>query len=247
MSNRSTLTAYLPESAKRWVNARRLRSMRSRNSRRSVEDVFADVYANGRWGGGGPGFNSGTGSRGEAAECYAAYVRELLDINGPLCVVDVGCGDFEVASAFVDSAYEYIGLDVVPALIERNRALYGSDSVDFRRLDASTADLPEGDLCLIRQVLQHLSNDQIDRILWQCRHFPAVLITEHWPAPELATEPNADKPHGPDTRLDSGSWVDIRQVPFSLRYVTEVLCVPAPSPLYSTGETIRTFLWRPYG
>jgi hypothetical protein len=96
-------------------------------------------------------------------------------------------------------------------------------------------------------VFQHLSNDQIDRILWQCRHFPAVLITEHWPAPELATEPNVDKPHGPDTRLDSGSWVDVREAPFSLRYVTEVLCVPAPSPLYHPDETIRTFLWRPYG
>jgi hypothetical protein len=116
-----------------------------------------------------------------------------------------------------------------------------------RLADAATAvELPDADVCLIRQVFQHLSNDQIGAILRRCRKYSAVVVTEHWPAPAVATRPNVDKPHGPDTRLDSGSWVDLGAPPFGCGNLTEILRVEVDRPLYADGETLRTFLWRPH-
>jgi Methyltransferase domain len=241
---RGRIAKSAPPVVRDWVAAARLRHIRQRNATRSVEDVFSEIYAAGRWGGGGE-FNSGTGSQGDAAARYGRYVRDLLSETGARTAVDLGCGDFRVAAQFVDDLDSYHGVDVVGGLIERNTTLYGRDGVTFCVLDATDCRLPPADVCLVRQVLQHLSNDQIARILHRCRAYPLVVVTEHWPAPEAAGVPNVDKPHGPDTRLDSGSWVNIAEPPFNCQAVEEVLRVPVTVGLYGPGETIATQLWRP--
>jgi SAM-dependent methyltransferase len=241
---RGRVAKSAPPVVRDWVAAARLRRIRQRNATRSVEDVFSEIYAAGRWGGGGA-FNSGTGSRGDAAATYGRYVRELLRATGARTAVDLGCGDFVVAAQFVDDLDAYHGVDIVRDLIERNTRLFGRDGVTFSVLDASDARLPTADVCLVRQVLQHLSNDQIARILHRCRAYPLVVVTEHWPAQEAARVPNIDKPHGPDTRLDRGSWVNIAEPPFNCGAVEEVLRMPVSVALCQPGETITTQLWRP--
>jgi hypothetical protein len=241
---RRRLAKCAPPAIRNWAVAARLERIRQRNATRSVEEVFSEIYAAGRWGGGGA-FNSGSGSRGHAAVAYGAYVRELLRETGARTAVDIGCGDFSVAGQFVDALDAYHGVDVVSDLIARNSSIFGRDGVTFSVLDASTNNLPMADVCLVRQVLQHLSNDQITGILRCCRTYPLVVVTEHWPAEDAAGVPNVDKPHGLDTRLDNGSWVDIAAPPFNCRDVVEVLRVPVSVPLYRSGETIRTQLWRP--
>jgi hypothetical protein len=219
---------------------------RRRNADRSAVEVFSEIYAGGQWGRGDT-FDSGSGSRGEQARRYAEHIGNLLTELGARSVVDIGCGDFRVAAQFADRVQTYHGVDVVPSLIRRNTERYGSDRVRFSALDAAVDPLPEGEVCLIRQVLQHLSNQQVAAILDQCRRYPAVVVTEHWPAPTARGRANRDKPHGLDTRLDSGSWVDITAPPFDCAPVTETLRVAAEEYLYHPGETIRTHLWRPGG
>jgi hypothetical protein len=222
----------------------RLRAVRRRNAARPVADVFAEVYASGSWGQGDT-FDSGSGSRGEPAARYVDTVRSLIREHGVHTALDLGCGDFRVAQSFAGELSHYRGVDVVPDLIARNQTVYGGTAVEFAVLDATRDELPDADLCLVRQVLQHLSNVEISAILSRCARFPLVVITEHWPADVARSAPNVDKPHGPDTRLDRGSWVDITAPPFSLAGVTELLRVPVESPLFHHGETIRTHLWRP--
>jgi hypothetical protein len=138
-------------------------------------------------------------------------------------------------------------VDVVPELISRNAEAHAGPGVSFVTLDAAVTELPRGDLCLIRQVLQHLSNHEIAAILRQCSDYPMVMITEHWPAVSMQTVANIDKPHGGDTRLDRGSWVDITATPFSCGPTENALEVPVERPLYADGETIRTVIWWPAG
>lgn len=240
---RSLAKAGVPRVARQWASAYRLRAMRERNAQRSITEVFSEIYATGAWGAG-DAFDSGSGSRGEAATRYASYIRELVRATGAQSVVDVGCGDFRVAAQFVDCLTSYRGIDVAPDVVGRNQSDFGGPGITFSLLDASADDLPEGDICLIRQVLQHLSNHEISNILRRCRAFPIVVVTEHWPAPSAASLPNLDKPHGPDTRLDLGSWVDVSRSPFNCA-VQQVLSVAVDRPLYHSGETIRTHLWRP--
>jgi SAM-dependent methyltransferase len=221
----------------------RRRQLRARNAKRPASEVFSEVYERGQWGG--AAFHSGTGSRGGAAAVYSSYIAQLIRASRAHTVVDVGCGDFHVAAGFADVASLYIGVDIVPAVVHRNRERHGRPGVEFALLDAAREDLPSGDLCLLRQVLQHLSNAQVAAILERCRRYPLVVITEHWPDPRFAGRANVDKPHGPDTRLDSGSWVDLTQPPFGLSRIEDGPVVPAEACLFGPGETIRTHLWRP--
>ena len=204
----------------------------------SIEEVFSEIYAKGRWGTT-ETFDSGGGSRDGFPDPYVKFVRDLITETGARHGVDIGCGNFRVAAGFVDTLDSYVGIDVVPKLIEHNIAEFSREGVTFLAADATTADLPDGDICFIRQVLQHLSNAQISAILQRCTKFPLVVITECWPAPTRFALPNRDVSHGHLTRVEFGSWVDVSEEPFCCAPVRECLVVPY------YGWTIRTVLWTP--
>ena len=82
--------------------------------------------------------------------------------------------------------------------------------------------LPAAGLCLIRQVLQHLSNQEIAQILQNTRKYKYIIITEHYPPPYLNIIPNRDKPHGKDIRLDNDSGVYLNKPPYNIK-ISEVL------------------------
>lgn len=233
-----------PPPVRRRILSKRLQAQRQSNSVRSAQDVFAEIYATGQWGFEGS-FDSGSGSQGAARELYVRFVRDLIEESGARRAVDIGCGDFRVASGFVDLLDSYVGVDVVPELIDRNTAEFGRHGLSFVALDAAIAEIPDGDICFVRQVLQHLSNTEIASILQRCSKFPIVVVTEHWPAAKSRTQSNRDKSHGADTRLDCGSWVDIGEEPFSCRPTRERLVVQVEGHLYEAGETIRTVVWTP--
>lgn len=233
-----------PAAVSERIDSKRLQTERRRNSTRSARDVFSEVYSAGTWGRG-EGFCSGRGSQGTARESYVAFVRELIRESGVRHAVDIGCGDFRVASGFVDLLDSYVGVDVVPELIARNTAEFGRPGLSFMALDAAISEVPDGDVCLIRQVLQHLSNKEIKSILERCSKFSIVVVTEHWPAPERRTQVNRDKAHGADIRLDCGSWVDVAEEPFGCLPTSEQLVVTVDTPSYQTGETLRTIVWTP--
>jgi SAM-dependent methyltransferase len=191
----------------------------------SSEEIFQDAYRSKRWGGEeGSEFFSGSGSRGRAAEDYVREMSGLLreherEIGRPITVVDIGCGDFQVGRALVEAAptLTYIGCDIVGRLIEHNQEHYGSDRVGFQHLDIVEHSPPTGDVCLVRQVLQHLSNDEIERALQNLKGFSAVYVTEG--QPELRVGPlNPDKQTGTDVRFNwergVGRGLELAEAPF---------------------------------
>ena len=129
--------------------------------------VFEEIYANNEWGGQPGEFYSGVGSDSAAADQYVQTIGEFIAARSIPTVVDIGCGDFRVGSRIVAQSPDliYIGTDIVETLIRRNQSEFGRANVSFVCLDAVSAVLPEGDLCLIRQVLQHLTNAEIASIL----------------------------------------------------------------------------------
>jgi hypothetical protein len=186
-------------------------------------EVFSEVYARSQWG---PEavFDSGPGSSGPSASIYCDQVNRFIQSHSEIqTVVDIGCGDYRVG-AQLKAAGKYIGIDVVPELIERNQREYASETVRFTCADAAKDALPDGDLCLIRQVLQHLNNAQIQAILTTCRKYPYVIIAEE--VPLKACVPNIDKPHGPDTRIHKHSGVFPEFEPFSVANATLLFTVP---------------------
>jgi hypothetical protein len=77
-------------------------------------------------------------------------------------------------------------------------------------------------------VLQHLSNDQIAKILPKLSQYRCVIITEHIPNRAKPYQPNVNKAQGPDIRLFWNSGVFIDRPPFSIpnTLLEEILSVP---------------------
>jgi SAM-dependent methyltransferase len=192
----------------RWQNA-------SFYKRLPVGEVFSTIYQSQAWGTRQDRpFCSGDGSiREDAVGPYCDMVRGFIESNEIERVVDLGCGDFGVGSRIIRANVAYTGIDVVPALIDYNQKMFGSPGVEFRCLNIIDDDLPPGDLCLVRQVLQHLSNAQIQKILKSLSRYRYVIVTEHVYS-GAGVHRNLDKPQGPGTRVPKRSGVFLESPPF---------------------------------
>lgn len=223
-----SLIGTAAKSARGAISRARLGWRRLVNDRADAGEVFDTIYRRGEWGDGGGTPFSGTGSRGQAVERYVDAVAAFASARSVGSIVDIGCGDFFVGARLLDTIgreVSYLGLDVSSVVIDHNTRSVTRPNVRFERLDASKEEVPAADLCLVRQVMQHLSNAEIAGILRQLARFNYAIVTEHQPL-EVASF-NADKPHGGDTRLSDKSAVFLDKPPFNVTGMTTVLEVPA--------------------
>lgn len=203
-----------------WLLPRRERIY----SELSIGETFRRIYGRQEWGKTSERFHSGPGSRGGIREKYCEYVRGIIESQQIKSIVDLGCGDFGVGSQLVSlTNVEYVGVDVVPELIEHHRRAYGGPGIRFLCLDITKDKLPAGELYLIRQVLQHLSNEEIAQVLDNVGAMPRVIVSEDVPVHPI--EFNRNKAHGPDTRAWWGSGVYVDKPPFS-RKAVEIMELP---------------------
>jgi len=254
-NERSTFASYkalLKQIVPAWIMKLRRNYLTVKERRRfaglSTQEVFTRVYTEGAFGGSRHPdaiFSSGSGSRDPGiVDTYVEAVRGFLTSLGERPnVVDLGCGDFSVGSRVRYLCDNYIACDIVESLIEWNRQRYKNERVDFRILNIIEEDLPDGDIVFIRQVLQHLSNDQILKIISKLpSKYKYLVLTEHLPSSEMFIH-NVDKPVGPDIRLflgARGSGVILTSPPFNLR-VEEDTCL---CEAFEFGGVIRTNLYR---
>ena len=153
--------------------------------------------------------------------------------------VDLGCGDFRVGSRILDSFDSYTACDVVPELINFNKLYWQHLPVEFSVVDLVKDEIPTGDVLILRQVLQHLSNDDIYKFTQSIpRGFSYLLLTEHLPS-ENDFIANRDKASGTDIRLGSGSGVVLTQPPFNLNFKSETILLSVPQ----FGGSIVTTLY----
>jgi SAM-dependent methyltransferase len=240
------LGRLVPKSVKSSSLYRRLHPRALFNAFRKPADIFGKIYATNDWGGEYGTFYSGTGSRGTVAEEYIALIKSFISQHNVRTVLDLGCGDFFIGRHIAAASDHYIGIDVVPAVIRQHQANYGSGKVKFECLDITTDALPTAELCLIRQVFQHLSNRQIASVIQRFSQFKYVIVSEHFPHPDEFKAPNLDTPAGAGTRITFGSAVVLDKPPFGVS-CAELCRSAAPQrgdglqDAYTRG-TIRTFL-----
>jgi SAM-dependent methyltransferase len=159
-----------------------------------------------------------------------ALLRELQVRS----LLDAGCGDFNWMKEAELPGCRYIGVDVVRALIARNRVRHGAAGREFRTADIARDRLPAVDLILCRDCLVHLSLDDALRALANFRrsrshYLLATTFVERAENPDIAT----------------GAWrpLNLERPPFGL-----------PAPLRTIDERVpvehgphpdkRLALWR---
>jgi SAM-dependent methyltransferase len=183
--------------------------------------VMEQVYQMKLWGGNKSEFYSGKGSHDpDIINPYIAVLTTFLNsFEQPLTVYDLGCGDFNVGKKLLRYTKNYIGVDIVPDLITHNNKKFQADNLTFQCLDIATADLPKGDCVMLRQVLQHLSNDEVQSIVNKVSNYNYVILTEH--LPEGNFTPNKDIISGQGIRLKKQSGIDLLAAPFNLKIKAE--------------------------
>jgi hypothetical protein len=244
MGLKQKIKSILPKSLLKIALKHRTQNEFKEYKNLSTQQVFDKIYAEGVWdrsAESGKRFFSGSGSHDE--EIISAYVQAIQNFVGDLPVkpsfADLGCGDFHVGSQLRELCDTYIACDIVPSLVAVNEQKYKHQNVDFRVLDLANDELPNADVALLRQVLQHLSNDQIRRVVPKLQlAFKYLILTEHLPATD-DFEPNIDKPTGPDIRLGFGSGVVLTKQPFGLKPRSEQMLCEVPE----SGGVIRTTLY----
>lgn len=211
---------------KRSLPAPLLHLVRSYRNRKynnlSAEQTFTKIYESGAWGrSNDPAspFYSGSGSRRD--DEIAAYIQSVSNFLRSFAikpnVVDLGCGDFTVGSQIRPFCTRYVACDVVPSLIAFNKARFQDLGVEFKTLNMIEDELPPGDIAFVRQVLQHLSNDQIAKFVARASsHYKFLVVTEHLPS-DANFKHNSDKLTGPGTRMGHDSGVVLTSPPFNLR------------------------------
>ena len=182
--------------------------------------VMTQIYDQHFWGGHDHDFYSGEGSHLQTiVEPYVKSVSEFLQRHqNKLTVCDLGCGDFNIGKQLLPYTSYYYGIDIVDKLIERNKKQFDFENLEFHCLDSSQDDLPNADVAIIRQVFQHLSNAEIQRILDKLHSFQYLILTEHLPQGKFV--PNIDIIASLGNRLKVKSGVDITESPFNFKSST---------------------------
>ena len=190
--------------------------------------AMEQVYELRLWGDEKTEFYSGSGSHQlEIVKPYIAVVTSFLrSFKTPISVCDLGCGDFNVGKELVIHAKKYVAIDIVASLIAFNKEKFKEPNLEFQCLDIAVADLPSGDCAIVRQVLQHLSNTEVQAIVNKLLNFKYLILTEHVPEGDFI--PNKDILSGQGIRLKKNSGINLLASPFHLKVKEEKQLIAFP-------------------
>jgi hypothetical protein len=150
------------ESVKRIVNFLTVRFEHARYRWTSRKENFTRIYQNEGFG----GLNvplSGTGSTLVQTRRIREEIPLILRKVNAKSIIDAPCGDFTWMKEIDLRDISYLGVDIVPSMININTEKYSSDNRKFCEMDIVTNILPKTDLILCRDCFVHLSNKDIMR------------------------------------------------------------------------------------
>jgi len=169
-----------------------------------MEAVFSHIYRNNAWAD--PESVSGRGSTLGRTEVIRRELPLLLGSVGARSLLDAPCGDFNWMRYVALGDIAYIGADVVPELIARNRELESVPGRTFTVLNITRDRLPKVDVILCRDCLIHFSYRDIDAAIINFKRSDSgfLLATTHINVTE-------------NTDIETGGWrsVNLQLPPFN--------------------------------
>ncbi|MBN9132272.1 MAG: glycosyltransferase [Nitrosospira multiformis] len=175
------------------------------NNPNDQANVFEQIHARNAWQS--SESRSGPGSTLERTEILRRELPAMLSRLGIRTLVDAPCGDCNWRQHTAIDLDAYIGIDIVPALIEENRRRFPHPKWRFMVANLVEDDLPRGDAVLCRDALIHLSLADILRTLSNIRRSGTKYL--------LATSHDTVSVN---TDITTGGWrsVNLMLAPFNL-------------------------------
>lgn len=132
--------------------------------------VFSYIYDSRHWGSDQESA-SGPGSSLASTVTIRTFLPSILRAIGARRMIDAGCGDCRWMSELIDELINecnlelYLGVDIAEGVIKANQEKYARENVVFMNLDIAEDPLLNVDVIMCRDVLAHLSYEDIHRVL----------------------------------------------------------------------------------
>jgi hypothetical protein len=129
-----------------------------------MERVFTNVYETSVWGNNDSAQYNGSSGGGSSVEfnidSYVPFLKKFIKDKKIQTVVDLGCGDFRCGKFIYDDLnVAYTGYDAYKKVIDYNKTQHEFPKYSFTHLDFfnSKESIVSGDLCILKDVIQHWS------------------------------------------------------------------------------------------
>jgi len=151
--------------------------IQTENNTKTHKQIFTNIYDKNIWGDG-----SGKGSSIEYNKKYIEYLEKIIKEKNINSILDLGCGDWNFSKIINYDNINYLGIDCVDKVIKSNIENYKKNNINFICDDIYNLDnffKNEIDLVIIKDVLQHLSDEEIELFLNKLleKNFKYLLIT----------------------------------------------------------------------
>jgi hypothetical protein len=120
---------------------------------------------------------SGSGSLPSNAKVYVQFIKQIILDFEIKSVVDVGHGDWSMWRYYKFENVRYFGIDVSRGLSEKISLKYGNPNRIFKHADGVYTSLPDSDLLICKDVLQHLPNQQVIDFLQKCKKYKYIVLS----------------------------------------------------------------------
>lgn len=169
-----------------------------------MEYVFTKIYEHKLWGDNDTKEYSGSSGSGSSinfnVNTYVPFLKSLIINNNINSIVDLGCGDFICGKLIYNELdVSYTGYDTYKKVIDYNANKYPLSKYSFKHLDFNTykESIIGGDLCILKDVLQHWGLNSIYTFLdylTESKKFKYILIC------------NCGNQQQDDTDIENGNW-----------------------------------------
>lgn len=170
-----------------------------------MRDIFSNIYHSNYWND--KDSVSGAGSNLKSTAAIRQALPPLLEELGVQTMIDIPCGDFYWFKEMELPEIQYIGADIVPELVEFCKKNYSDKNHTFLIADATKRVLPQVDLILCRDMLGHLTNEDVRKALKNfARSGTRYLLATTFPG----RDPNVD--------IQTGQWrpIDLEALRYGL-------------------------------
>ena len=137
-----------------------------------MEQIFTDIYEKNIWGDNNhEAYNGSSGGGSEVGynkDTYIPFLKKFITDHSIKKVVDLGCGDFKCGKLIYDDLdIEYTGYDAYGKIIDYHLKQHPLPKYSFIHLDFcnNPSHIINGDLCILKDVLQHWSLQDIYKFL----------------------------------------------------------------------------------
>jgi SAM-dependent methyltransferase len=155
-----------------------------------MKEIFEKIYFENQWKDS-YGTSSGPGSAIECSYQYLLFLNQFIQENSIKSILDLGCGDFNLMKHFNLNDIDYLGIDLVTNVINNNNKYHSKYNIKFEQNDIIEYKSDKSfDLVIVKDVLQHLSNNNIKKIVNNINYSKRIILINDF------TDTNVDSING---------------------------------------------------